>query len=54
MLGVVESVEDRDGLLVVRLSCLAMGSYFRAVYHPPEHPVSLQGQEFEDDEAESL
>jgi 5-methylcytosine-specific restriction endonuclease McrA len=54
ILGVVESTEERDGVLTVRISCLAIGSYFRTVYSPPLHPVSDPEEEFEDEHSEEL
>lgn len=46
ILGVVESTEERDGVLTVRISCLAIGSYFRTVYSPPLHPASDSEEDF--------
>lgn len=48
VLGVVETTEERDGVLTVRISCLAIGSYFRTVYSPPLHPISDSEEDFED------
>jgi HNH endonuclease len=54
IVGVVESTEDREGILTVRISCLAIGSYFRTVYSPPFHPVSNLEEEFENEDSEGL
>ncbi|MGA3334387.1 MAG: HNH endonuclease signature motif containing protein [Terracidiphilus sp.] len=54
ILGVVESTEERESVLTVRISCLAIGSYFRTVYSPPLHPVSDSAEDFEDEQSEAL
>jgi hypothetical protein len=54
ILGVVESTEERDGVMTIRISCLAIGSYFQTVYRPPLHPTSDCAEEFEDEPTEVL
>ena len=54
ILGVVESTEEREGVLTVRISCLAIGSYFRTIYSPPLHPVADSEEDLKGDNAELL